>query len=586
MNLFKIVFGTLLGLITFSILMVVIALVLIGGSMVETPVAIEPNSIFKITLDRPIVEKEDNGMLAKFRRNISGNDAGMGLYELIQAIHMAKGNESVKGIYLEVGMFDAGYSALYELRNALVDFKKSGKFIYAYGEILTEKSYYISSVADQLYMPESGLIELNGLKVEVLYFKNLFEKLDLKTEVFKAGEFKSAVEPYISDKMSANDRLQSRALMEDLYDEFLTKVSTSRGISKEELFAISDSMKVRNSIDALANKIITSVGYLSDVKDALAKQVKVDKEKDIKWCTYKSLNSSATQNESIDKSVAIIYASGEIVQGGKNAKYISPETLIPELRKAAEDDNIKAVVLRINSPGGSALASDIMWNEIIQLKKKKPVVASMSDVAASGGYYLAMGCDKIVATPNTITGSIGVFGLFVHAEKLLENRLGVTSDREKIGRYADIGSFSKSMGQDEKNIIQQEIEFIYKQFLSKAAKGRNMSVEQIAQHAGGRVWSGRDALAVGLVDTLGGIEDAINLAAQLAKLKKDDYKILQFPDNDNDELLDLLEDKEASIFERQQKQALQGFYPYLELLQDMNRVKGVQTRLPYYFTIQ
>ena len=586
MSLFKIIFGTFLGLLSFFVLMLVIALIFIGGSMVETPDKIEPNSVFKLTLNKPIVEKEEQGIVSKIRRNITGGDAGIGLYDLIEAIQLAKGNNSFKGIYLEVGMFEAGYSSLYELRSALEDFKKSGKFIYAYGEILTEKSYYISSVADQIYMPESGLIELNGLKIEVLYFKNLFEKLSLKTEVFKAGDFKSAVEPYISDKMSDNDRIQSKALMGDLYDDFLTKVSASRGISKDELFAISDSMKVRNSDDALSSKIITTIGYLSDVKKAIALKLGVVKEKDIEWCGYKSLLSSRVKDEEKKQSIAIIYASGEIVQGGKNAKYISPETLIPELRKAAEDDNIKAVVLRINSPGGSALASDIMWKEILELKSKKPVIASMSDVAASGGYYLAMGCTKIVATPNTITGSIGVFGLFVHAEDLLENKLGVNSDREKIGRYADIGSFSRAMSADEKSIIQQEIDHIYKQFLSKAAKGRNMTVDQIAKHASGRVWSGRDALAVGLVDTLGGLQDAIALAARTAKLKADDYNIVQFPDGDQDELLELLDDKEASVFENQQKNILQDFYPYVQVLQDMNRVKGIQTRLPYYFSIR
>ena len=584
MNLFKIMLGTFLGLIIFFVVLIVLALSIAGASMMESPAAIESNSVFKISLDRPIVEKEDHRVLTRLRRNIAGGEAGVGLYDLIEAIQLAKTNESIKGIYLEVGIFEAGYSTLYELRNALEDFKKSGKFIYAYGEILTEKSYYISSVADQLYMPESGLIELNGLKIEVLYFKNLFEKLELKTEVFKAGEFKSAVEPYISDHMSENDRIQSKALMEDLYNEFLNKVSASRGITKEKLFNISDSMKVRNSDAALSNKIITAVGYLADLKKAIATKVGVKEIKDIHWCGYKSLLSNKPHDLEVNQSVAVIYATGEIVQGGKNQNYISPESLIPELRKAAEDDNIKAVVLRINSPGGSALASDVIWNEILQLKAKKPVVASMSDVAASGGYYMAMACDKIVATPNTITGSIGVFGLFVHAEGLLQNKLGITSDREKIGRYADIGSFSKSMNDDERAIIQQEIEHIYGQFLSKAAKGRHMKVEEIGKHAGGRVWSGADAINVGLVDTLGGINDAIALAAQLAKLKAKEYKVEQLPNNDSEDIMELFGGEEE-VYAEKQKVMLQEFYPYLEVLQNMHRVKGIQTRLPYYFSI-
>ena len=271
--------GTFLGLIIFFVVLIVLALSIAGASMVESPAHIEANSVFKISLDRPIVEKEDQRMLTRLRRNISGGDAGVGLYDLIESIKLAKSNESVKGIYLEVGIFEAGYSTLYELRSALEDFKKSGKFIYAYGEILTEKSYYISSVADQLYMPESGLIELNGLKIEVLYFKNLFEKLELKTEVFKAGEFKSAVEPYISDHMSENDRIQSKALMEDLYNEFLEKVAASRKISKETLFNISDSMKVRNSDAALSNHIITGVGYLSDLRKPLQRRLAWNKSK-------------------------------------------------------------------------------------------------------------------------------------------------------------------------------------------------------------------------------------------------------------------------------------------------------------------
>lgn len=584
MNLFKIMIGTFLGLIIFFVVVIVLLFSIAGASMVESPAHIEANSVFKISLDRPIVEKEDQRVFTRLRRNITGGDAGVGLYDLIESIQLAKNNESIKGIYLEVGIFEAGYSTLYELRSALEDFKKSGKFIYAYGEILTEKSYYISSVADQLYMPESGLIELNGLKIEVLYFKNLFEKLDLKTEVFKAGEFKSAVEPYISDHMSENDRIQSKALMEDLYNEFLDKVAASRKISKETLFNISDSMKVRNSDAALSNHIITGVGYLSDLKKAIAAKVGVKEIKEIHWCGYKSLLSNKPHDVEVKESVAVIYATGEIVQGGKNQNYISPETIIPELRKAAEDDDIKAVVLRINSPGGSALASDIIWNEILQLKAKKPVVASMSDVAASGGYYMAMACDKIVATPNTITGSIGVFGLFVHAEGFLQNKLGVTSDREKIGRYADIGSFSKGMNDDERAIIQQEIEHIYGQFLSKAAKGRHMEVAEIGKHAGGRVWSGADAINVGLVDSLGGINDAIAWAAKLANLKAKEYKVVQLPDNESEDLLELFGGDEE-VYEEKQKALLQEFYPYLEVLQDMHRVKGIQTRLPYYFSI-
>jgi protease-4 len=583
MNLFKIILGTFLGLVVFFVVLVVVVLSFAGASMVETPAKVESNSVFKIALDKPIVEKEDNRLLTRVRHNIVGGESGVGLYDLIQSIKLAKTNESIKGIYLEIGIFEAGYSTLYELRNALDDFKKSGKFIYAYGEILTEKSYYISSVADQLYMPESGLIELNGLKIEVLYFKNLFEKLELKTEVFKAGEFKSAVEPYISDHMSENDRIQSKALMEDLYNEFLDKVSVSRKISKEKLFNISDSMKVRNSDAALSSNIISAVGYLSDVKKAIATKVGVKESKDIKWCGYRAVLGTKPHDEEINKSVAVIYAAGEIVQGGKNQHYISPENLIPELRKAAEDDEIKAVVLRINSPGGSALASDVIWNEILELKAKKPVVASMSDVAASGGYYLAMACDEIVATPNTITGSIGVFGLFVHAEGLLQNKLGITSDREKIGRYADIGSFSKSMNDSERAIIQQEIEHIYGQFLSKAAKGRKQPVEEIRKHAGGRVWSGTDALGVGLVDTLGGIEDAIRLAARRAKLKEKEYNIVQLPNNEVEDWLELFGGED--VYEEKQKQMLQDLYPYVEVLQDMHRVKGIQTRLPYYFSI-
>ncbi|MDB5272370.1 MAG: sppA [Chitinophagaceae bacterium] len=585
MNLFKIMLGTFLGLVIFFVVLIVVGLSMVGASMVETPPNIEANSVFKIALDKPIVEKEDNRVWTKLRRNIAGDAAGVGLYDLIEAIHLAKKNESIKGIYLEMGIFEAGYSTLYELRNALEDFKKSGKFIYAYGEILTEKSYYISSVADQLYMPESGLIELNGLKIEVLYFKNLFEKLELKTEVFKAGEFKSAVEPYISDHMSENDRIQSKALMEDLYNEFLDKVSASRNISKETLFNISDSMKVRNSDAALSHHIISAVGYLSELKKAIATKIGVKESDEIKWCGYKAVLATKPKDLEVNKSVAIIYAAGEIVQGGKNQHYISPENIIPELHKAAEDDNIKAVVLRINSPGGSALASDVIWNEILELKAKKPVVASMSDVAASGGYYMAMACDKIVATPNTITGSIGVFGLFVHAEGLLQNKLGITSDREKIGRYADIGSFSKGMNDEERAIIQQEIEHIYGQFLSKAAKGRKQPVEEIGKHAGGRVWSGRDAITVGLVDSLGGINDAIRIAAQMAKLKEKEYNIVQLPDSDAEDWLELLGSTEEDVYDKKQKQMLLEFYPYLEIFQDMHRVKGIQTRLPYYFTI-
>jgi protease-4 len=583
-SLLKIIFGTFLGIVLFLFFLFISFVFLVASSMTTDTTTISENSVLKLNFNKTIVDREDVRYVTRLKREIYGGDDEMGLNEILLAIDEAKYNSSLKGIYLNVGFFTAGYASLKEIRAALDDFKKSKKFVIAYGEVFSEKSYYIASVADKIYMPESGLMELNGLKVEGLYFKGVFEKLELQTEVFKAGDFKSAVEPYISDHMSEFDRQQNKALLSSLYGDFLSAVSQSRKIHRDTLFQYANTMLVRNAYDAERYGLITHVGYESDALAQVAKEVELEKAKDISWCSYKSLLPQELNTESASK-IAIIYASGEIVQSGKNAAYISPQSIIPELQKAADDDDVKAIVLRINSPGGSALASDIIWNEIQQVRKKKPVVASMSDVAASGGYYMAMGCDKIVASSTTITGSIGVFGMFVHGEKFLKNKLGITSDRETLGKYADIGSFSRAMTSDERAIVQKEIDFIYHAFLTKAAQGRNMPYDSIKQHAGGRVWSGEDALKVGLIDEIGGLNYAIKVAARLAKINIDEVVVANYPSQEEEGFASLFSSEEElkMLF---MKQAPHVMTPYLTTFANYNHYLGIQTRMPCQIIIE
>jgi len=579
---FKIVFGTVIGIFLF--LIICFGLILLASGKKEE---LKENSVLKLELNKRIVERETDNFFSQLNLPFGDTEGSIGLLELKKAIKNAKADSRIKGIVLKTSSVEAGYASLEEIRKALLDFKSTGKFVIAYGDSYSEGAYFLASVADKIYLPEEGSLELNGLEVEIMFFKKLLDKLEIQPELFKVGEYKSASEPFIRENMSDENRKQLTELLDSFYKVYITNVAKSRKIEEAKLKEISDSMKVRTAQDALKYKLISDVGYFSDAEDFIRKKLLVQSKEKINYVGYNhylyDISEDEEENTSSNK-IAVIYANGSIEDGQGTNNTIGGESLAKEIRKAREDDDIKAIVLRVNSPGGSALASDIIWNEV-QLCKK-PIIASMGDMAASGGYYISMACDTILAEPSTITGSIGVFGLFFQGQKFLNEKIGITSDRVKTGQYSDIGSFTRPVSSSERVIIQSEVDRIYESFTQKAAKGRKISVDKLKEVAKGRVWSGTQAKEIKLVDMFGGLDDAVKVASEKAKLGED-FKVVYLPEIKTALLKEVLlqmggdEDESALL-----KSEFGSLYPYLKKLKEVKSYEGIQARLPYEIQIK
>jgi protease-4 len=581
----KYTLATVLGLFLFCFFGILI-LVIIGtaaGSGAGTEV--KENSVLKINLDKPISERERENPLEDL--DLPGIEAGnAGLYEMKEAIRNAAKDDKIKGILLEGGFGRMGWASNEELREVLKEFKKSKKFIYSYGEYYSESSYFTCSLADSLFLNPEGLIEFNGLNSEVMFLKGTLDKLEVKPEVFRVGEFKSAVEPYLRENMSDASRLQATSFMNSLNDHLVSRVAEGRKMSFAAAKLCSDSMKARSAEDAVNLGLASRTAYYDQVLSSLRKKLGLGKDEDINFISLSKYSKAENEEEEEISSnkIAVIVAQGEITSGKGSEETIGSDRICEALRAARKDKKVKAVVMRINSPGGSALASDVMWREIQLTRKEKPVIASMSDVAASGGYYMAMGCDRIIAHPNTITGSIGVFGLMFNAQDMFRNKLGITFDGVKTGAYSDVGNMTRPLTAQERAMIQKEVDKIYGSFTGKAAAGRKMPVEKLKSLAGGRVWSGKEALENGLVDELGGLDKAVEIAASRAKLGKD-YRIKLMPAKKNffDELMEQLAGEAKT---RMLKNELGEFYPMFRQMEKIKGWNGIQARLPYDISVQ
>ncbi len=588
----KYVLATIVGLAVFSVLAFFIFLGMVSLASSGDKVTVKENSVLKLKFDKPIVERSrENDPFAELTNSLSGTPNAVGLVQIRQAIADAAADENIRGIYLEPDIYaaTAGYPTLEEIRTALVDFKKSKKFIIAYGEFYTEKSLYLASVADKIYLNPEGVVEWNGLNASVTFLKGTLDKLGVKPEVFKVGDYKSAVEPFLRQDMSEPSREQTRSFLSSINTHLLQTVGNARSISMGELQRLADSLTIREPVDAQKYKLVTHVGYSDEVETAIKKELKLDEKKKIEFISLAKYNKADNKNDSksdnYDTRIAVIMASGEINSGDGNDESIGSERISEALRKAREDDKIKAVVLRINSPGGSSLASDVMWREIELTKQKKPVVASMSDYAASGGYYMAMGCDKIIAHPTTLTGSIGVFGLWFNVKDLLNDKLGVTVDGVKTNSYADIGLPSRNMSDFERQWFQKRTESVYEDFTGKVAKGRKMDIETVKKIASGRVWTGEQAKQNGLVDELGGLAEAITAAAKLAKLKEGDYRLRYLPEQ-KPFLEEIFGNTKESMETRAVEKNMGILAPYIKDIQRLKSWQGTQTRLPFELDIR
>lgn len=584
---FKIVFASMLGMVLSFFVLFIFMIVIIAGvisAMDDNGVKVSSNSIVHISLNYPIQERSSKSPLDNISFGGFETTKSIGLNDILASLKRAKSDDKIKGIYLDVSSVQAGFATIEEIRNALIDFKKSGKFIIAYSEVYTQGAYYLASVADKIYLNPEGFLEFKGLGTELTFFKGTLDKLEIEAQVIKVGTYKSAVEPFILDKMSDANRKQVTSFLGSLYDHFLNSVAASRKIPKDSLFVIANQLKVQQAADAVTYKLADGLKYKDEVLDELRKRTGIEKNKAIKSVSLADYAKSNNPEEGdFNNRIAVIYATGEITGGEGSDEIIGSDRISRAIRKARTDDKIKAVVLRINSPGGSALASDVIWREVILTKKTKPVIVSMGDVAASGGYYIACAADSIFAQPNTITGSIGVFGIIPNMQKFFNNKLGITFDRVKTGEFADLGTISRPLNDGERLIIQNEVNRIYNTFTKRVADGRKKEQTYVNEIGQGRVWSGTEALENGLVDRLGNINDAIRSAAKMAKIS--DYKLVAYPAQKAplEAIFDSSEDKIKDYFA---KKELGEQYQYYKQLKSALQFTGLQARLPYNIEVK
>lgn len=577
---FKMMFASMIGgilsLVVLFFLFFTIVMGIVASSSEDDKVDIKENSILRITLSENISERSADNPFEDFDFMSFENNSSLGLKEIIATIAKAKDDQNIKGIYLDVSSVSGGLTTIEEIRNALIDFKKSNKFIYAYSEIYTQKAYYLASVADSVYLNPAGLLELKGFNAQYMFFKGALDKLEIEPQIIRVGSFKSAVEPYMQTQMSDSNRLQTSVFMGSIFNHMISKIADARKLNADSVNSIAVDLKVRSAEDAVKHKLADALRYKDEVLTSLMKASNRSSIKDLNFIDLKKYVKSAKANISTDKNkIAVIYANGEIVGGEGNENIIGSERISGAVRQARLDDQVKAVVLRVNSPGGSALASDVIWREIVLTKKVKPVIVSMGDVAASGGYYIACAADVIVAEPTTITGSIGVFGILFNAQKFFNNKLGITFDQVKTGKYADLGDYTRALTESERFIIQNEVNRIYEDFTQKVALGRNMPIEKVKSIAEGRVWSGIDAKRIGLIDEFGNTDTAIAIAAKKAKLSS--YRIISLPEIE-DPIKKLMRNLSAEAKIYFMPEEYKALLPYAKTLDIINNNKGIQTR--------
>ncbi len=582
MSFLKSFFASCLGTVVALGVLILVGILILSLVASEKEVVITDNSVLHLRLESPITEQEVEDPLSELFPG-AGNQS-IGLIQLKQAIETAKTDNKIKGIYLNIKYLQAGISTVDEIRESLLDFRSSGKWIVAYSDVYTEGAYYLASAADKVYLNPEGQIEFNGLATEVIFFKRMFDKLEIKPQVFRVGDFKSAVEPFLRDNLSDENKLQLNSMLNSIYGEMLNKISESRKISKANLKEISDDMMVQNAKQALKYGLVDSLYYDDQLKDELRERLKVDKDKDISFVKYSKYRKSVKAYKSSKNEVAVIVADGTILPGEADQGIVGSATICEEIRKARTNDKVKAIVLRINSPGGAFQAGDQMWREVVLATQEKPVIASMSDYAASGGYYLAMACDTIVAQPTTITGSIGVFSVLFDLSQFMGNKLGITSEEVKTGKIGELITVTRSLTEVEKDIWQKQTNEIYEIFTAKAASGRHMSQEDIKKIASGRVWTGSQAKDNGLVDVLGGLDDAIKLAAQKGGVASD-YKLRYYPKQKNF-LEKLMGDFEQNNKAKTLQTELGEYYPWYQRWQKVKQYQGVQARMPFEFEIK
>ena len=584
----KYTLATVTGIIVSSVILFFVSILVVFGiaSSSESETYVSKNSVMMLDLSGTLVERSQEN---PFDFLMGEENTTYGLDDILSSIKKAKENEDIKGIYIQAGWLGTGFASLEEIRNALKDFKESGKFIVAYGDNYSQGLYYLASVADKVLINPQGMVEWKGLAATPMFFKDLLNKIGVEMQVFKVGTYKSAVEPFIATEMSAANREQVNVYLSSIWGRLTSDVSASRKISVDSLNAVADRMlSFYPAEESVQCGLIDTLLYKNDVRNYLKAMAGIDKDDRMPILGLKDMV-NVKKNVPKDKSgnvIAVYYAYGEIDGGGSSAtgeEGINSKKVIRDLRRLQEDEDVKAVVLRVNSPGGSAYGSEQIWYAVTQLKKEKPVIVSMGDYAASGGYYISCNADTIVADPTTLTGSIGIFGMFPNA-KGLADKIGVDFDVVKTNRYADFGMLTRPMNDGEKGLVQMYVSRGYDLFLTRCSEGRGISKEELDKIAQGRVWTGSTAKELGLVDELGGLDRALEIAIDKADVEA--YTVMSYP-------------KKESFFEslmntnpgnyikaRMLKGTMGEIYQQFGALENFDKADRIQARVPFELNIQ
>jgi len=584
----KYTLATITGIIITSILFFIVMLASLSALVAsgDKPVSIKDNSILVLKAGATIPDRGNQNPFSSIDPFDLSFSPTPGLNEILQNIKKASSDNKIKGIFIENGLLPSGWSTTGEIRNALEEFRKSGKFVISYSDyVLTQQCYYLSTAADKIFVNPGSMIDFKGLSSEVMFYKRALEKLGVEVQVTRHGKFKGAVEPFILDKLSEENKAQIKDYAGSIWEHVIKTISESRNIPPDQLNLLADKLSGNIAANALENRLIDGLMYRDELIDTLKMLSGIDKDKNLKLVSMTRYSKVSDPNKSFSEKnrIAVIYASGTIVIGKGNENNIGGNNYASVIRKVRQDTSVKAIVMRVNSPGGNAIASDLIWRELSLAAVKKPVVISMGNYAASGGFLISAPATKIYADPTTISGSIGVFGLIPNAQKLLDQKLGLTTETVRTNENSDFPSFYRPMNIYEKEVMQTSIENVYSDFVSKVATGRNLSPEYVDSIGQGRVWSGTSARQIGLIDEIGGLNDAIKGAAILAGI--DNYSIRELPVLE-DPYTRLLTQLTGEIRMKVLKRELGESVKYYNMLQEIKDLSGIQARLPYFIEIR
>ena len=583
-------FATVVGILIFTVAMGIIGVISILGMVASTESTpkVKDNSVLVLNLNGVMQERAEDDLYGFLT---GGEMSSLGLDELTEAIDKAKADDNVKGIYIEASMFAPdGPASVQALRNKLVEFKKSGKWIVAYGDQYTQSAYWLCSVADKVIVNPEGIVDWHGLCTETMYFKDLLAKFGVKMQIAKVGKFKSAVEPFFADKMSDANREQISVYLNGIWGNIVKEVAQSRKLDAKTLNAYADSLVTFASADELLKmKLVDQVAYYDEVRAEIKKRLGLDEDDNISQVSVTQMCAQPNKNKADDR-IAVYYAYGDIVSDSQsemtNGASICSANVVPDLEALMNDDDVKAVVLRVNSPGGSAYASEQIWRAVTRLKAKKPVVVSMGTYAASGGYYISCAANYIYAEPTTLTGSIGIFGMFPDVSGLLTDKLGLKFDQVKTNKYSNFGTTSRPFNEEEMQYLTNMIDRGYKTFTKRVSDGRKIPVERVYEIAEGRVWLGQDALKIKLVDGIGGIEQAVAKAAELAKVKE--YRTKAYPAKADmfESLLNRASSEGGNYLDGKLRSTLGEYYAPFMFLKQLDRQDAIQARMPINVVIK